>query len=71
MDKDSTGIKSLEFSNEQELFEILSHPLRRQILRLLNQYYIGTYTDLKEHVKSSPGVIYHHLQKLEKMKLSR
>ncbi|MFW9992992.1 MAG: ArsR family transcriptional regulator [Candidatus Odinarchaeota archaeon] len=69
MEEGSTGIKSREFSNEQELFEILSHPLRRQILRLLYRYYIGTYSDLKEHVKSSPGVIYHHLQKLEKTQL--
>ena len=65
----STTISSSKLFSEQELFEILSHPLRRQILRYLYQYYVITYSELRGHIGSSPGVIYHHLQKIEKLQL--
>ncbi len=50
--------------NEQELFEILSHPTRRIILRTLSQGYDVSYSDLQEILGQSPGVIYHHIEKL-------
>lgn len=49
---------------EQELFEILSHPTRRTILRTLSQGYYVSYSDLQEILEQSPGVIYHHIEKL-------
>lgn len=50
--------------DEQELFEILSHPTRRTILRALSQGYYISYSDLQEILGQSPGVIYHHIEKL-------
>ncbi|MFQ5978971.1 MAG: winged helix-turn-helix domain-containing protein [Candidatus Heimdallarchaeota archaeon] len=51
--------------DEQALFEILTHSLRRQILRELFQNSFLTYSDLQQILGHGPGVIYHHLQKLQ------
>ncbi|MFQ5981298.1 MAG: winged helix-turn-helix domain-containing protein [Candidatus Heimdallarchaeota archaeon] len=53
--------------DEQALFEILSHSLRRQILRELFQNSFLTYSDLQKALGHGPGVIYHHLQKLQEL----
>ncbi|MFX0052342.1 MAG: winged helix-turn-helix domain-containing protein [Candidatus Hodarchaeota archaeon] len=50
--------------DEHEFFELLSHPIRRKIIRLLSQDYYVSYSDLKEIIGLSPGAIYHHLEKL-------
>ncbi|MHA2407718.1 MAG: winged helix-turn-helix domain-containing protein [Candidatus Ranarchaeia archaeon] len=50
--------------DEHEFFELLSHPIRRQIIRILSQGIYVTYSDLKELLGLSPGGIYHHLEKL-------
>jgi DNA-binding transcriptional ArsR family regulator len=50
--------------DEQVVFEILSHPTRRKILRILTQEYYVNYSELQEVIGQSPGVIYHHLEKL-------
>ncbi|MHA2054743.1 MAG: winged helix-turn-helix domain-containing protein [Candidatus Hodarchaeales archaeon] len=52
--------------DEQILFEILSHSTRRKILRILAQAVIVNYSDLQDAINQSPGVIYHHLEKLRK-----
>ncbi len=54
---------------EQEVFEVLSHEIRRKIIRLLAQHSFLAYSDLKKELKLSTGVLYHHLQKLQQMKL--
>ena len=50
--------------DEHEFFDLVSHPVRRQIIRLLSQGIYVTYSDLKEFLDMSPGGIYHHLEKL-------
>lgn len=50
--------------DEHEFFDLLSHPIRRQIIRILSQGIYVTYSDLKEILGLSPGGIYHHLEKL-------
>ena len=50
--------------DEHEFFDLVSHPVRRQIIRLLSQGIYVTYSDLKEILNMSPGGIYHHLEKL-------
>ncbi|PWI47615.1 hypothetical protein CEE45_10640 [Candidatus Heimdallarchaeota archaeon B3_Heim] len=50
--------------DEQAIFEILSHSTRRKILRMLSQDIYVTYSDFQENIGQSPGVIYHHLEKL-------
>ena len=50
---------------EQDLFNILSHTTRRMILRELNNQYYLAYSELQELIPQSPGVIYHHLEKLQ------
>ncbi|UCE14666.1 MAG: winged helix-turn-helix transcriptional regulator [Candidatus Heimdallarchaeota archaeon] len=50
--------------DEHDLFELLSHPTRRKILRILSQGYYVSYSDLQEFIGQSPGVIYHHIEKL-------
>ncbi len=54
---------------EQALFELLSHPIRRNILKQLARHYLLTYSDLKEILHQNPGVIYHHLEKIRKLGL--
>lgn len=55
--------------NEQELFNVLSHTTRRMILRELNkQLYLG-YSELQILIPQSPGVIYHHIEKLQELRL--
>lgn len=49
---------------EQTIFEILSHSTRRKILRILSQEVYVNYSELQEVIGQSPGVIYHHLEKL-------
>ncbi|MFX0123858.1 MAG: ArsR/SmtB family transcription factor, partial [Candidatus Hodarchaeota archaeon] len=51
--------------NEQELFDILSHTTRRMILRELNKQLYLSYSELQILIPQSPGVIYHHLEKLQ------
>ncbi|MFX1516974.1 MAG: winged helix-turn-helix domain-containing protein [Promethearchaeota archaeon] len=51
--------------NEQELFDILSHTTRRMILRELNKQLYLAYSELQILIPQSPGVIYHHLEKLQ------
>lgn len=55
--------------NEQELFDILSHPTRRIILRTLFEGYHASYSDLQKIIDQSPGVIYHHIEKLREQGL--
>lgn len=55
--------------DEQALFDVLSHPLRREILKMLAQHYLLTYSDLKTVLNQNPGVIYHHLEKLRQLEL--
>ncbi|UCG01143.1 MAG: helix-turn-helix transcriptional regulator [Candidatus Heimdallarchaeota archaeon] len=50
---------------EQELFDILSHTTRRMILRELNKQLYLAYSELQILIPQSPGVIYHHLEKLQ------
>ncbi len=52
--------------NEQELFNILSHTTRRMILRELSKQLYLSYSELQILIPQSPGVIYHHLEKLQK-----
>ncbi|MFX0113423.1 MAG: hypothetical protein ACFFB3_02635 [Candidatus Hodarchaeota archaeon] len=53
--------------DEQALFEALSHSIRRQILRNLEQNILLSYSDFKQILGHGPGVIYHHLQKLQEL----
>lgn len=50
---------------EQELFDILSHTTRRMILRELSKQLYLSYSELQVLIPQSPGVIYHHLEKLQ------
>ena len=50
---------------EQELFDILSHTTRRMILRELDKQLYLAYSELQILIPQSPGVIYHHLEKLQ------
>jgi DNA-binding transcriptional ArsR family regulator len=50
--------------DEQTIFEILSHTTRRKILRMLFQGGYVNYSEFQEVIGQSPGVIYHHLEKL-------
>ncbi|MHA1977947.1 MAG: winged helix-turn-helix domain-containing protein [Candidatus Hodarchaeales archaeon] len=50
--------------DEQSIFEILSHSTRRNILRILSHDIHVTYSEFQENIGQSPGVIYHHLEKL-------
>ena len=51
--------------NEQELFDILSHTTRRMVLRELSKQLYLAYSELQILIPQSPGVIYHHLEKLQ------
>ncbi|MFX1285956.1 MAG: winged helix-turn-helix domain-containing protein [Promethearchaeota archaeon] len=55
--------------SEQELFNIMSHPTRRMILRELGQQLYLAYSELQILIPQSPGVIYHHLEKLQEKRL--
>ncbi|MFX0185927.1 MAG: winged helix-turn-helix domain-containing protein [Candidatus Hodarchaeota archaeon] len=57
--------------DEHEFFDLVSHPVRRQIIRLLSQGIYVTYSDLKEFLDMSPGGIYHHLEKLREQGILR
>jgi DNA-binding transcriptional ArsR family regulator len=52
---------------EQAIFEVLSHAIRRQILRELSLNILLAYSDFKQLLGHGPGVIYHHLQKLQEL----
>lgn len=57
--------------DEHEFFDLLSHPIRRQIIRILSQGFYVTYSDLKETLGLSPGGIYHHIEKLREQGILR
>lgn len=46
---------------EQRLYEALSHPIRRRILRLIAERGFTTYSDLIAELELTPGSLYHHL----------
>ncbi|MHA1225845.1 MAG: winged helix-turn-helix domain-containing protein [Candidatus Hodarchaeales archaeon] len=50
--------------DERQFFEILSHPTRRKIIRILHQGYYASYSDIKEIIGRSTGAIYHHIEKM-------
>ena len=58
-----------DFFSEQQVFDVLSHEIRRKIMRLLAQHSFLAYSDLKKELKLSTGVLYHHLQKLQQLNL--
>ncbi|MHA1974586.1 MAG: winged helix-turn-helix domain-containing protein [Candidatus Hodarchaeales archaeon] len=51
--------------DERQFFELLSHPTRRKIIRLLYQGYYASYSDIKDTLGQSTGTIYHHLEKMK------
>ncbi len=71
VDELSSGTSTLTIPSldEQALFEVLSHPLRRKMLKLLAAHYILSYSDFKEILQQNPGVIYHHLEKIQSLNL--
>ncbi len=52
---------------EQELYEAIGHPIRRQILRLISEQEIVTYSDLIAELQITPGRLYHHLGILKEL----
>ncbi|MFX1404991.1 MAG: winged helix-turn-helix domain-containing protein [Promethearchaeota archaeon] len=58
----STGEK--ESSAEAALFRNLGHPLRRQIIRFVNDRGQASYTDLRDAFHTEPGTLYFHLEQL-------
>ncbi len=52
---------------EQEFYEALGHPIRRQILRLIAEREIVTYSDLIAELQITPGRLYHHLGILKEL----
>jgi len=50
---------------EQRLYEALSHPIRRKILRLIAEQGFTTYSDLIAELELTPGSLYHHLGSLK------
>lgn len=49
-----------------DVLKALTHPLRRQILRLLHQFGPATVTKLGEHTGADPGQLSFHLRELAK-----
>ncbi|HEX4059397.1 MAG TPA: helix-turn-helix domain-containing protein [Streptosporangiaceae bacterium] len=52
--------------NDPDVLKALTHPLRRQILRLLVQFGPATVTKLGEHTGADPGQLSFHLRELAK-----
>ena len=52
--------------NSPDVLKALTHPLRRQILRLLVQFGPATVTKLGEHTGADPGQLSFHLRELAK-----
>ena len=53
-----------ESSAEAALFRNLGHPLRRQIIRFVNDRSQASYTDLRDAFHIEPGTLYFHLEQL-------
>jgi len=51
---------------DPDVLKALTHPLRRQILRLLTQLGPATVTMLGEHIEADPGQLSFHLRELAK-----
>jgi len=52
-------------SEVSRLYEILGHPMRRQIIRILGEAKRASFTDLKSTLKVSVGTLYYNLDLLE------
>ncbi|MFX1582347.1 MAG: winged helix-turn-helix domain-containing protein [Promethearchaeota archaeon] len=53
-----------ESSAEAALFRNLGHPLRRKIIRFVNDRGSASYTDLRDTFHTEPGTLYFHLEQL-------
>jgi len=53
-----------ESSAEAALFRNLGHPLRRQIIRFVDDRGQASYTDLRDAFHIEPGTLYFHLEQL-------
>lgn len=56
--------KEKESPAEAALFRNLGHPLRRHIIRFVNDRGQASYTDLRNAFHTEPGTLYFHLEKL-------
>jgi DNA-binding transcriptional ArsR family regulator len=61
---EAPSIEEKESSAEVALFRNLGHPLRRQIIRLVNDRGQASYTDLRDAFHIEPGTLYFHLEQL-------
>jgi len=52
-------------SEVSRLYEVLGHPMRRQLIRLLGEAKRASFTDLKSTLKVSVGTLYYNLDLLE------
>jgi DNA-binding transcriptional ArsR family regulator len=52
-------------SEVSKLYEVLGHPMRRQLIRLLGEAKRASFTDLKSKLKVSVGTLYYNLDLLE------
>lgn len=55
----------LDKVSEDDLFTILAHPLRRQILSYMNEFGHISFSQMSKEWKISTGTIYHHLKILD------
>ncbi|MDO8056460.1 MAG: helix-turn-helix domain-containing protein [Candidatus Hermodarchaeota archaeon] len=55
-----------ESPTEAVLFRSLGHPLRRKVIRFINERGSVSYTDLRDAFRIEPGTLYFHLEQLMK-----
>ncbi len=48
-----------------EIYGVLSHAFRRDLIRFLHRYGYASFTDLKEEYGLGPGTLYYHLGKMK------
>lgn len=54
-----------DYSDEEHIFSILAHPIRRQALKYIYNNHGASFTQLSDELQISTGSIYHHLKELD------
>jgi DNA-binding transcriptional ArsR family regulator len=61
---DQPAAETQESPTEAALFRSLGHPLRRKVIRFVNDRGSVSYTDLRDAFRIEPGTLYFHLEQL-------
>ncbi|MEM2109994.1 MAG: winged helix-turn-helix domain-containing protein [Candidatus Odinarchaeota archaeon] len=52
-------------SEDEKIYKILSHKIRRKIIQLIGDSGTSTYTEISKEVNLEPGTLYHHIDYLK------